>query len=1021
MKFTDLFICRPVLACVVSLLILLFGLYSMHDLQISEYPTMKNTAITITTTYPGASADLIAGFITTPIEASVASSEGVDYMTSTSVQGVSTINLYIKLNFDPNTAFTDVMSNVQAVYNQLPKAAQNPIITKSTGSQIALMYISFSSDKMSPTQITDYITRVVQPELQTIDGVSEVNILGGQAFSMRIWLNPKKMAEFGVTPNDVNNVLQANNFQSAAGATKGVFDAFNIYANTDLHSPEQFGKMIIKQKDKAIVRLRDVATIELGSQNYKSSVMFNGQPGVFIAIQATPIANPLKVIDDVRQQLPIIEKSFPPTLKAAVVYDSTTYIRASIHDVIKTIFEATIIVLLVIFLFLGSIRSVCIPIITIPLSLVGVCTLMLFLGYSLNILTLLAMVLAIGLVVDDAIVVVENIHRHIEEGQSPFKAAIIGAREIATPIIAMTITLAAVYTPIGFMGGLTGALFKEFAFTLASSVIISGVIALTLSPMMCSKLLNVEELHKPFVQWIDQRFERIHARYEKLLHSSLEYRQPTYVFVIVVLLSCAYLFTHTAKELAPTEDQSAIFVVGTAPQYANIDYVEAYSKQFSKIFASIPESADYFVINGFNGVNTVMGGDILKPWGERKKSQNQVLPIIQSKISQVAGLQSAAFPLPSLPGSSGGLPVQFVVKSPGDFKTLYQYSQSLLMRAQKSGLFMYVDNTLLYNQPQLELDIDRSKAADLGIKMADIAGALAVSLGGNYTNWFSLNLRNYQVIPQISRDFRLQPDQLKQIYVDTESGDLIPLSTILSIKHSVQPNQLSHFQQLNAATIEGIPMPGVTIGTALDYLEQQANQILPRGITYDFASQSRQYIQEGNALFYTFIFAIIIIFLVLAAQFESFRDPLVILISVPMSICGALIPLNLGAASINIYTQIGLITLVGLISKHGILMVEFANNLRETEGLSIRAAIEKAAGIRLRAVLMTTFAMVFGVVPLIIATGAGAASRFCIGLVIACGMSIGTLFTLFVVPAIYILLASKTRNTVQSELTVSDK
>lgn len=1009
MKFTDIFICRPVLACVVSLLILLFGFHSMNALQISEYPAMKNTAITITTTYPGASADLIAGFITTPIESSVASSEGIDYMTSTSVQGVSTITIYVKLNFDPNTAFTDVMSNVQAVYNQLPKEAQSPIITKSTGNQIALMYISFSSDKMSQTQITDYITRVVQPEIQTIYGVSQVNILGGKVFSMRVWLNPQKMAEFGVTPKEVYAALQANNFQSAAGTTKGVYDGFNIYARTDLHSPEEFGKMVVKQEDKAIVRLRDIARVDLGAQSYNSSVTFNGKPGVFISIQATPIANPLKVIDDVRKALPEIEKVFPPTLRADVVYDSTTYIRASIHDVIKTIFEATIIVLIVIFLFLGSIRSVFIPVVTIPLSLVGVCTLMLFLGYSLNILTLLAMVLAIGLVVDDAIVVVENIHRHIEEGLSPFEAAIVGAREIASPVISMTITLAAVYAPIGFMGGLTGALFKEFAFTLASSVILSGVIALTLSPMMCAKLLSAEELHKPFVQHVDRMFERVRSRYASLLHSGLEYRQSTYLFVVVVLLSCGYLFMHTAKELAPTEDQSAIFVMGTAPQYANIDYTQTFSKQFSNIFASIPATADYFVVNGLNSANSVMAGDILKPWGERKLSQDDVLPIIQEKISHIAGFQSAAFPLPSLPGSAGGLPIQFVVKSAGDFKTLYQYSQELLVRAQSSGLFMYMDNTLIYNQPQLELTIDRNKAADLGINMSDVAAVLATSLGGNYTNWFSMNLRNYQVIPQLLRSFRLQPEQLRQIYIHTESGDLVPLSTFMTITQTVQPNQLAHFQQLNSATIEGIPMPGVTMGTALDYLEKQANEILPKDMSYDFSSQSRQYIQEGNALLYTFMFAVIIIFLVLAAQFESFRDPLIILISVPLSICGALIPLNLGAATINIYTQIGMITLVGLISKHGILMVQFANNLRETDGLSIREAIEKAAGIRLRAILMTTFAMVFGVVPLIISTGAGAESRFCIGLVIACGMSVGTLFTLFVVPTMYILLASKAR------------
>ena len=753
MKFTDIFICRPVLACVVSLLILLFGLHSLGILQISEYPTMKNTEVTISTSYPGASADLMAGFVTTPIEGSVASSEGVDYITSTSIQGSSTINVYAKLNTDPNVIFTDVMANTQAVNNQIPKEAQSPVLTKTTGNQVDLMYISFSSEKMSAAQITDYILRVIQPGIQSISGVSQVQLLGGSTFSMRVWLNPQKMAEYNVTAADINAALIANNYQAAAGTTEGVFDAFNIYAHTDLHTPEQFGEMIIKQGKNAVVRLHDVAKVDLGSQSYNSSVMFNKKPGVFIGIQATPNANPLTVIEHVKQLMPELQKAYPPALHSSIVYDSTLYIRASIHEVIRTIVEASLIVLIVIFLFLGSVRSVFIPVMTIPLSLIGACTFMYFLGYSLNLLTLLAMVLAIGLVVDDAIVVVENIHRHIEEGLTPFNAAIAGARQIASPVISMTITLAAVYSPIGFMEGLTGALFKQFAFTLACAVIISGIIALTLSPMLCSQLLSQAELHKKFPQYIDRTFRKIEGWYLKKLHSALDYRTPTYLFVAVVLISCVYLYVHTPSELAPVEDQGVIFVMGTAPEYANIDYVQTFSNEYNKIFEKIPEAEAFFIINGNPSVNGVFGGTNLKPWAERKRTQMQIMPFVQEEIAHVPGLMSVAFPLPSLPGTSGGLPVQFVLQTSGSFKLLYQYAQALLVKAQASGLFIYMDSSLLYNQPQLDLEIDRSKAADLGINMQEVASALAIALGGNYTNWVSLQTRNYQVIPDLGYQY----------------------------------------------------------------------------------------------------------------------------------------------------------------------------------------------------------------------------------------------------------------------------
>lgn len=1008
-KFTDIYIQRPVLASVISLLILLVGLRALYDLPIQEYPTMTNTVVVVSTSYYGGDPNLIQGFITSPLEKAIAKAEGIDYLTSQSTLGVSVIKAFIKLNFDPNVAFTNVMSQVTSVTNQLPKNAEKPIITKDTGSQLALMYIGFNSKDMNAEQITEYLNRIVRPTLQSIPGVSQIQILGGSTFSMRIWMNPKRMAALGITPNDVAVILQTKNYLSGAGTTKGDWVSYNINAQTDLHTPEQFANIIIKNVEGSIIRLKDVAKVELGSESYDNSVTFNGEKAVFIGVTGVPGANPLDIINLVRKKLPDLEADFPPSLKATVVYDSTDYIRASIKEVITTILEACVIVILVIFLFLGSIRSVIIPVITIPLSLIGVMSLMLALKFSINLLTLLALVLAIGLVVDDAIVVVENIHRHIEEGMTLYEAALQGAREIALPVISMTITLAAVYAPIGFMGGITGSLFKEFAFTLAMAVIISGVIALTLSPMLCSKLLPVISGEGQFAQTMDKIFDNLHANYQKRLHDVLNYRPVTMLFAITVLVSCYYLFVATPSELAPSEDQGIIFISATAPQYANIDYVKKFSEEFNVIGKNLPAVENYFVVNGDAGVSNIFAGLILKPWNRRDISQDALVPIVQQKIKNIAGLQASAFGLPALPTPGENIPVQFTITTNYGFAQLYQASQKILASAQKSGLFAFVDNSLKYNQPQLDININRSKAEFLGLSMEDIGNALAVAFGGNYINYFSMEGQSYKVIPQVFRKFRLDPEQIEQIYLKTPAGDTIPLSTVATISPVTQPNSLTHFQQLNSSTLQGVLRPGVSMSVGLDYLQEQVKKQLPKGYSYDYQGQSRQFIQEGSALLYTLFFAIIIIFLVLAAQFESFRDPFVILISVPMSICGALIFLNLGLATINIYTQVGLITLVGLISKHGILMVDFANHLQIKEGLSLRQAIEKAAAIRLRPILMTTAAMVLGVVPLLMAKGPGGVSRFNIGLVISTGMTIGTLFTLFVVPTMYTLI-SKPKN-----------
>ena len=904
---------------------------------------------------------------------------------------------------------TDIMAKVQQVKYLIPKEANDPIITKTTGETTAIMYIGFSSPQLSGAAITDYLSRVVQPLLATVDGVASADILGGQTFAMRVWLDPLKMAARGVTGADVALAIQSNNFQSAPGQAKGYFTVTNVTADTGLTNLDQFKQMTVKAQGGSLVRLQDIATIDLGAQNTNSSVMMSGQEAVFIGVQPTPAGNPLTIVKGVRELQPTIERGLPPTVKMNIVYDSTKFINSSINEVIRTLVEALAIVVVVIFLFLGTFRSVVIPVVTIPLSLVGAGMIMLALGFSLNLLTLLAMVLAIGLVVDDAIVVVENIYRHIEEGKAPIEAAVMGAREIVGPVIAMTITLAAVYAPIGLLSGLTGTLFREFAFTLAGAVIISGIVAITLSPMMCSVLLTREMSQGWFARRVDHFFSALTRWYGRRLVASLDFRPVTALFALGILVSLVFLYQNISAELAPNEDQGVIFALGKGPQYSNLDYTAVYSKELDKIYRSYPETLATFVVSGFQGLNSSISGMILKPWDERKRTVAQLLPEVQQRIAAIAGMSVFAFNLPPLPGSTGGLPVQMVINSPSDFEQVFKTMETIKDRARKSGLFIVVDSDLAYNSPTVHLRIDRAKANDLGITMADVGSTLALLVGENYVNRFNLEGRSYEVIPQVPRAERLAPDQLSHYFVKTRSGGNVPLSTVVSIETGVDPNSLTQYNQLNSATFSAVPMPGVTMGKAVSYLEQQADELLPKGFNHDYLSESRQYVREGNQLTVTFVFALIIIYLVLAAQFESLRDPLVILVSVPMSICGALLPLFFGLATMNIYTQVGLVTLIGLISKHGILMVEFANVLQRTENLDRRTAIERAAQVRLRPILMTTAAMVVGLVPLLVASGAGAASRFSIGIVIVAGMSIGTLFTLFVLPMVYTVLAKDHR------------
>ena len=1006
--FTDIFIRRPVLASVISLLILLIGLQSYAKLPIRQYPELSSTTITITTSYPGADADLIKGFITTPLEQAVASTEGIDTLVSSSQQNASTITLNLRLNANPDRAVADVLSKVNQVRGQLPREANDPVVVKQTGQGFALMYLSFNSDKLDSAQITDYLTRVVQPKLQTIDGVANAQILGGQTFAMRIWLDPNRMAARGVTPTDIRVALLANNFISAAGQIKGDYVQTSINAETSLDSAKAFGNLTVVAHGDALTRLGEVARIELGPSSVDASSVFDGLKAVFVGIYATPTANPLTVIESVIKAFPDVKAQLPPGLDGAIAYDSTEFIRASIWEVAKTLGEAAIIVVVVIFLFLGNLRSTLIPIVTIPLSLVGVMIVLLALGYSINLLTLLALVLAIGLVVDDAIVVVENIYRHIEEGMTPRDAATKGAREIAGPVVSMTITLAAVYAPIGFVAGLTGALFREFAFTLAGSVIVSGIVALTLSPMMCSRLLSAQSGQGRFVRVLDRMFDGLRRRYERRLHKTLNFRAMTVMVLCAVVVLTGILYASTPKELAPVEDQGILFTLVKAPQSANLDYTEHATGQLYDILNTVPEKAHVFAINGSGGVAVAFAGLLFKPWDQRTRSVSKILGTLQPKFAGVTGAKVLAFPPPPLPGSTGGPPMQFVVRTTGDYRQLADVVAKLKAEADASGLFLFTDSDLKFDTPQIAVKINAAKANRLGVAMQDVGISLATLLGGNYVNRFNLFGRSYEVIPQAPREFRNTPDWLLRYQVRSISGDLVPLSSFATLKQNVQPNALTSFQQLSSATLQGVPFPGRTLGEALDFLKERAVATFPAGYTYDFAGDSRQYEQEGSALVVTFVFALIVIFLVLAAQFESFRDPFVILIALPTSMFGALIPLNVGgitgAFSVNIYTQIGLVTLIGLISKHGILMVEFANRLQE-QGMGRREAIEHAAGVRLRPILMTTAAMVVSMVPLILATGAGAQSRISIGVVIAAGMTIGTLFTLFVTPAVYTLIA----------------
>jgi multidrug efflux pump len=1016
-SFTDLFIKRPVLALVVSFVILIAGLQAMKTINVRQYPRSDIASITVSTVYVGADAELVRGFITTPLERAIAAADGIDYIQSQSKQGESLITARLKLNYDANKALSDISSKVDAIRRDLPPDAEIPVISiEAADSQFASAYLSFTSDILQPNEVTDYLVRLVQPRLTAVGGVQKADILGGRTFAMRIWMKPDRMAALNISPAQVRNMLARNNYLSAVGSTKGSLLQVNLTANTDLHTVDDFKKLVVRQDKGNLVRLSDIADVVLGAEDYNTEVRFSGQKAVFMGIWVLPNANSVDVIKRVRVEMEQIQKELPAGMKAEIAYDATAYINDAIHEVVKTLVDTLLIVMVVIFLFLGSFRTVLVPVVAIPISLIGALFLMQAFGFTLNLLTLLAIVLSVGLVVDDAIVVVENVERHIHDGMSRMNAALVGARELIGPIIAMTLTLAAVYTPIALQGGLTGALFREFALTLAGAVFISGVVALTLSPMMSAYLLRTGNVDKGFSGVVNRTFDRFREWYGSHLDRTLNARRAVYlvwagIFALAILMFAAIPKMGT-KELAPKEDQGVIFGIITAPANATIDDTIRYADAAGKVFQNIPDTRFTFQLtfpdNGF-------GGMVLKPWGVRKTPTKAYLPQVQAQLGAIPGIQMFPIMPSALPGADN-FPVSFVITSTADQERILELARQIFQKAMQAHIFQFGDIDTKIDQPQSEIVFDHDKVAAMGLDMQQVGADLSASIGGNYVNRFNIEGRSYKVIPQIKRVDRLNPEQLENIYVSGPNSQLIPLSTVASIRHKTVARSLNRMQQLNAVTISGVPTG--SLDSALKFLENEARNVLPKGYVLDYTGESRQLRTEGSKFLGVFLLSLALIFLVLAAQFNSFRDPFIILFgSVPLAMFGAAIFMFLKmpfgkfftdgwTTSFNIYSQVGLVTLVGLVSKNGILIVQFANELQR-DGLDKLAAVAKAARIRLRPIMMTSVATVAGHFPLTLVSGAGAAARNSIGLVLVGGMTIGTIFTLFIVPSLYMLIAKE--------------
>lgn len=1015
-SFTDIFIKRPVLAIVVNVLILIAGFQAIKTLNVRQYPRSENATITVTTAYIGASADLVRGFITQPLERAIAAADGIEYLQSSSKLGLSTITARLKLNYDATKALSEISSKVDQVRKDLPPEAEVPIINiESADTRFASAYLSFTSEILAANQITDYLVRVVQPRLAALEGVQRADILGGRTFAMRIWLKPDRLAAFGINPNEVRQALAANNFLSAIGKTKGSLVQVNLTANTDLRSVEEFKNLVIRQSGDTLVRLSDVADVALGAEDYDSEVRFTGERAVFMGIWVLPNANSLDVIKRVRAEMDSVQQELPTGLTGRIAYDATAYIDDAIKEVVKTLSETLVIVAVVIFLFLGSFRSVLIPLVAIPISLIGAVFLMQLFGFTLNLLTLLAIVLSVGLVVDDAIVIVENVERHVREGQTPFNAALLGARELVGPVIAMTIVLVAVYAPIAFQGGLTGSLFREFALTLAGAVFISGIVALTLSPVMSAGLLKAGGEETGLVGKINHGFDRLRRTYGRVLDFTLSARPAVYVIWIGLTLLTIPMLMMAPKELAPTEDQGFSLGIVEAAADATIDQTTFYTEAVNREFMKTPEADRTFQLTF---PDSGISGLVLKPWGQRQRTVFQIVPDVQARVSHIPGIKTLMVTPPALPGG-GDFPVEVLICSTAEPEQILKFAQQVQAKAATNGMFAFppiIDTKV--DQPEVELILDHDKVAALGLDMKTVSSDLAALVSGNFVNRFNLAGRAYKVIPQLKRVERLNPAQLENNYVKGPNGQLVPLSTFAHFEKKTTPRSLNRFQQLNAVKISGVAIQ--PLDTALKFFEAEAAQILPKGYTLDYTGESRQLRTEGNKFLPAFVLAVVLIFLVLAAQFNSFRDPFIIILgSVPLAMFSALIFCflkfpnpnlsfwtNGWTTTFNIYAQVGLVTLIGLVSKNGILIVEFANELQRS-GKTKLAAVREAALTRLRPVLMTSVATVCGHFPLTLVSGAGAAARNSIGIVIVAGMALGTIFTLLVIPAIYVLIAKE--------------
>ena len=1039
MNFLTRFVERPVLASVVSLVILLLGLQSITSLTTREYPEITSATININTPYIGADAELVRGFITTPLESAIAEAEGIDYLQSTSTQGQSTIQAYLELDYDPNDAVAQILTKINQVSNQLPPQAENSIVYVTSEAETDAMYIAYQSETLTPAAMVDFLNRAVRPRIETIDGIQQARVQGAQNLALRVWLDPRRMAALDVAPSDVQAALASNNYLAAIGETKGSTINVPLTAGTDITDVDTFERLIVRQTGDALIRLSDIARVTLGSESYGSSTFINGRPGVFMEVEVAPDANLLSTIQAVNELFPEVQEDLPSGMTATIVYDATVAVQASIDEVVSALWQALAIVTVVILLFLGSWRSALVPVIAMPLSIVGAFFLMSMLGYSINLLTLLALILAIGTVVDDGVVIVENAMRHIEEGEDPELAAKNTVKELASSIVAMNVVVLAVFLPVGLIGGLTGSLFTEFAYTIAGATLMSGIVGLTLSPMMCAKILKPHSGEKKGIaRWVDKGFRKTSEVYAKLLSKALDLRWAVIGLGVAILVSCYFLYSAAQQELAPAEDDGFLIAQAQADPNISIDQLERWTGQLGEIMGGFDSVEFAFVNNASDSGGSAFAGASMKDWADREQSQQELQPQLNGAVQDVAGLQVSVIEPPTLPGGGGGPPVQFVIASIDEPRAIYEEAERILAAANESGLFQFVDSDLTFDRSQGELAIDREKASALGVDIATLGQDLSTMLSEGYVNFFSLDERSYRVIPQVDRSFRLTPEQLDDYYVRAnprsaaggagtgsagtggamagtgasapgamQTGQLVPLSAFTSISTDVRPNSLSRFNQLNAAILSGVPAPGVSIGEAIEFLDSQAEN-LPQGFSVDYAGVSRQFVQEGSNIGLAFALAVILVFLTLAAQYESFRDPAVMLVSVPMSLAGALVFFALGVVSANIYTQIGLLALTGSIIRHGILLVEFANQIQRDEGADRRKAMEKAAALRLRSILMTTIATLIGLVPLLMgSSGPGANSRFAISFVLGVGMAIGTVFTLFVVPALYTVVASK--------------